>query len=187
MDPFEPYLRERWDQGEHNSAQLYAEIREQGFPGSPVLIRQRVARWRLRPGQPGGAAGAASGAGQPQRFFSPRQTRWLLLNDHTVTQQREKNAREEAYIARLRDVSPTIQQAQDSIGHFRQLLRTRDLTGFREWLPQALRSMVPEVRGFARGLCRDRSAVEAAFVYEWNTGQVEGQVNRLKMLSRMIR
>ncbi len=109
---------------------------------------------------------------------------WLLLNDHTVTQRREKNAWEEAYVARLRDMSPTIQQAQDSIGHFRHLLRTRDLAGFREWLPQALRSTVPKVRGFARGLLRDRSAVEAAFVYAWNSGQVEGQVNRLKMLKR---
>ncbi len=36
MDPFEPYLRERWAQGEHNSAELYTEIREQGFTGSPV-------------------------------------------------------------------------------------------------------------------------------------------------------
>jgi transposase len=81
-------------------------------------------------------------------------------------------------------VSPTIQQAQDSIGHFRHLLRTRDLAGFREWLPQALQCTVLEVQGFARGLCRDRSAVEAAFVYEWNNGQVEGQVNRLKMLKR---
>jgi transposase len=184
LDPFAPYLRERWAQGEHNSAQLFAEIREQGFPGGPVLIRQRVARWRLRPGQPEGAAGAASGDGQPQRFFSPRQTLWLLLNDHVVTQPREMNAREEAYVARLRDVSPTIQQAQDSIGRFRHLLRTRDLAGFREWLPLALRSTVPEVRGFARGLCRDRSAVEAAFVHKWNNGQVEGHVNRLKMLKR---
>ena len=48
------------------------------------------------------------------------------------------------------------------------------LSGFREWLPLALQSTVPEVGGFARGLCRDRPAVEAAFVYEWNTGQVDG-------------
>ena len=52
MDPFEPYLRERWAQGEHNSAQLFTEIREQGFPGSPVLVRQRLARWRVRPDNP---------------------------------------------------------------------------------------------------------------------------------------
>ncbi len=71
LDPFDLYLRERWAQGEHNSAQLYAEIREQGFPGSGALVRQRLARWRLRPGQPEGGAGAASSDDQPKRFFSP--------------------------------------------------------------------------------------------------------------------
>jgi transposase len=64
---------------------------------------------------------------------------------------------------------------------FRKLLRARDLTGFRAWLPQASRSTVPEVCGFARGLRRDRLAALAAFVYAWNNGQVEGHVNRLKM------
>lgn len=184
LDPFEPYLRERWAQGEHNSAQLFVEIHEQGFPGSPVLVRQRLARWRLRPTLPQGGGGTASGSSQPKRGFSPRHTLWLLLNDTSATPCANGSTREEAYVARLREVSPTIQQAQESIGSFRRLLQTRDLAGFRAWLPQALRSTVPEVRGFARGLCRDRSAVEAAFVYAWNNGQVEGQVNRLKMLKR---
>lgn len=186
MDPFEPYLRERWVQGEHNSAQLYTEIREQGFMGSLVLVRQRLARWRLRPGQTHDAVDGSASDGCSKRQFSPRETLWLLLADPTNIQQREKTAQERAYVARLRELSPTIQQTQDLVGQFRQLLRARDLTGFRAWLPHASRSLVPEVRGFARGLQRDRSAVEAAFVYAWNNGQVEGHVNRLKMLKRQM-
>ena len=184
MDPFESYLQERWAAGERNSAQLFTEIREQGFPGSPVLVRQRLARWRMRPGQFGGATPTDSGNSLPQRFFSPRQTLWLLLDDHTAAHTCGRHAQAQRYVTRLRELSPTIQQAQDIIGHFRHLLRTRDLAGFRAWLPHALRSVIPEVRGFARGLCRDRSAVEAAFVLDWSNGQVEGQVNRLKMLKR---
>ena len=186
MDPFEPYLRERWAQGEHNSAQLYTEIQEQGFVGSPVLLRQRLARWRLRPEHSGDAADRSAGDGRSKRRFSPRQTLWLLLADPTPTQQREKTVQEGAYVARLRELSPTIQQTQDLVVQFRKLLRARDLTGFRAWLPQASRSTVPEVCGFARGLHRDRLAVEAAFVYAWNNGQVEGHVNRLKMLKRQM-
>lgn len=189
MDPFEPYLRERWAQGEHNSAELYTEIREQGFTGSPVLVRQRLARWRVRPRQAQQAHDAVDGSasdGWSKRLFSPRETLWLLLADPTTTQQREKAAHQGAYVARLRELSPTIQQTQDLVVQFRQLLRTRDLTGFRAWMPQARRSLVPEVRGFARGLHRDRLAVEVAFVYAWNNGQVEGHVNRLKMLKRQM-
>jgi transposase len=184
MDPFEPYLWERWAQDEHNAAQLFTEIQEQGFPGSASLIRQRLARWRVRPGRMVRAAGTVSRDGQPKRHFSSRQTLWLLLGDRPASQQNQEALQEQAYIARLRELSPTIQQAQDLLGQFRRLLRARDLAGFRVWLPQAARSTVPEVRGFAQGLRRDRSAVEAAFVSEWNNGQVEGQVNRLKMLKR---
>ncbi|HEY1391072.1 MAG TPA: ISL3 family transposase [Ktedonobacterales bacterium] len=186
MDPFEPYLRERWAQGEHNSAELYTEIREQGFTGSLVLVRQRLARWRVRPRQTHDAVDGSASDGGSKRLFSPRETLWLLMADPTTTQQSEKAAQQGAYVARLRELSPTIQQTQDLVVQFRQLLRTRDLTGFRAWLPQARRSLVPEVRGFARGLHRDRLAVEAAFVYAWNNGQVEGHVNRLKMLKRQM-
>ena len=37
---------------------------------------------------------------------------------------------------------------------------------------------------FAAGLKADLSAVRAAFNSPWSSGQVEGQINRLKMLKR---
>jgi transposase len=109
---------------------------------------------------------------------------WLLLGDTPATQQLQEDVQAQAYIARLREASPTIQQAQDILVQFRRLLHARDLAGFRAWFPYALRSTVPEVRGFAYGIRRDQAAVEAAFLSKWNNGQVEGQVNRLKMLKR---
>ena len=45
---------------------------------------------------------------------------------------------------------------------------------------------IAELRGVARGMWRDRRAVEAAVATEWSNGQVEGQVNRLKMLKRAM-
>jgi transposase len=50
----------------------------------------------------------------------------------------------------------------------------------------ALRSEIPELVSFARGLTDDVSAVKAALKYEWSQGQVEGQVHRLKMLKRQM-
>lgn len=189
LDPFEPYLRERWATGEHNTAQLYAEIREQGFPGSAVLVRQRLARWRARPGRPGVPARGASrdatpAPPPPPRTFSPRQTLWLLLRTDAASPEGDLDAQERAYLARVRELSPTIHQAQDLVQRFRRLVRERDLASFGDWWIQASRSTVPEVRGFARGLHRDRSAVEAAFASDWNNGQSEGQINRLKLLKR---
>jgi transposase len=37
---------------------------------------------------------------------------------------------------------------------------------------------------FARGLQRDRAAVEAALTYNWGSGQVERQITKLKLRKR---
>lgn len=61
--------------------------------------------------------------------------------------------------------------------------RGRRLEG---WLIEAEQSGVIELRAFARGIRRDREAVEMAIRVEWSQGQTEGQVNRLKCLKRQM-
>ena len=43
-----------------------------------------------------------------------------------------------------------------------------------------------ELKNFAKGLPQDYKAVKLAFTLTWSNGQVEGQVNRLKMLKRQM-
>ena len=45
---------------------------------------------------------------------------------------------------------------------------------------------VAELQGFAAGLRRDHAAVFAALSLPFSNGQVEGQVNRLKMIKRTM-
>ena len=54
------------------------------------------------------------------------------------------------------------------------------------WIEQYERSGIPELAGFAQGIRRDYAAVAAATRSPWSQGQVEGQVNRLKLLKRHI-
>ena len=55
-------------------------------------------------------------------------------------------------------------------------------------LPVAHRTKVIHGRSdrFAFGLQKDISAVAAAVDTSWSTGQVEGQINRLKMIKRQM-
>jgi transposase len=62
-------------------------------------------------------------------------------------------------------------------------VRERD---FDPWLLAAEQSDVPELQRFAAGLRRDYAAVNAALTLPWSNGQVEGQVNRLKLLKRQM-
>jgi transposase len=43
-----------------------------------------------------------------------------------------------------------------------------------------------ELRSFATGIRRDEEAVRAAISSPWSNGQVEGQVNRLKVVKRTM-
>jgi transposase len=43
-----------------------------------------------------------------------------------------------------------------------------------------------ELQSFTAGLMKDEATVRAAMSYDWSSGQVEGNVNRLKMIKRMM-
>ena len=42
------------------------------------------------------------------------------------------------------------------------------------------------LQGFVSGIHQDYAAVHAAFTLPWSNGQVEGQVNRLKVIKRQM-
>jgi len=42
------------------------------------------------------------------------------------------------------------------------------------------------MRRFAAGIRQDYAAVAAALQYAWSNGQVEGQINRLKLIKRQM-
>jgi transposase len=52
------------------------------------------------------------------------------------------------------------------------------------WLTRAHASGIPELKSFVAGIQRDRAAVTAALTLPFSTGQVEGQINRLKLIKR---
>jgi len=54
------------------------------------------------------------------------------------------------------------------------------------WIEGARDSGIGELQRFAAGLVADHAAVQAGLTLTWSNGQVEGQVNRLKLLKRQM-
>lgn len=69
---------------------------------------------------------------------------------------------------------------------FQELIRERKAVKFDAWLESAAKSGIIEMTGFAWGLKQDKEAVMASMEFEWSNGQVEGQVNRLKVIKRQM-
>ncbi len=180
-DRYAAYLRQRWDDGERNSAALLHEIQERGYTGAASTLRQYVRAWRSGSRRPGRRRQGDDTATVPadQRQFSPRQTHWLLLRPMV-----DLDTHERAYREALCQESMTIATAQRLVADFGRIVRTRACSELDSWLADARHSRIPELVSFVRGVQRDYAAVAAALTSPHSQGQVEGQVNRLKMLKR---
>ena len=66
------------------------------------------------------------------------------------------------------------------------MLREWQASGFPTWLENAEQSAVAELRSVATGMRQDAAAVTAALAYEGSNGQVEGQINTLKLITRQM-
>ena len=66
------------------------------------------------------------------------------------------------------------------------MIRERQANQLDAWLDDAQASALPDLRNFAVGLRRDYAADQAGLSLPWSQGQVEGQVNRLKMIKRSM-
>jgi transposase len=181
-DTYAAYLRARWAEGEHNSAMLWEEIRAQGYVGALSTVRQYVRAWRTGPRHTGRRRQGEDADGPPPpppRRFSPRQTRWILLRPLEDLTELER-----AYRQALCQASPPIALAQALANDFGRIIRCHAAANLNDWLLAARRSRIPELVSFAGGILRDFSAVAAALTLAHSQGQVEGQVNRLKLLKR---
>lgn len=65
-----------------------------------------------------------------------------------------------------------------------RLIRERQSQALLPWLERAKGCPYGELRRFARGLEKELPALQAALIEPWSTGQVEGQITRLKLIKR---
>jgi transposase len=69
---------------------------------------------------------------------------------------------------------------------FRDALQGQDAGRMYRWIRDASESGIGPLVRFAYGLRRDIHAVTAALETTWSSGQIEGQINRLKSIKRQM-
>ena len=116
----------------------------------------------------------------PRPLPSPNQAAWMLLQPEKL------NEEEQSTVEKLSQLFPQIERAKELAQEFTQIVRERSSDKFNAWLRSATRSKLKEFVSFARGLSEDYEAVKNALCYEWSNGQLEGQVNRLKLIKRQM-
>lgn len=184
LNPYKAYLIEQYNQDRRHVKGLFAEIQAQGYTGS----YQTVARYVHQLAQAQGVTlqqypthrTLPPVADSSRPVLTPRRAAFLLLR-HTET----LRSQEQQLVQRLvqhSQLAATIALAQD----FAQLVRQRQSKQFDRWLERAEQSQIAPFQRFARSLKEDYDAVKAGVTLETSNGQVEGQINRLKMLKRQM-
>jgi transposase len=181
-DQYTDYLKQRWAEGYRNAAHLFVDLKARGFHGSYYAVRRQLAVWRRA--EPAEGAGAGPRTPVPIAIERPsaRPVSWLLLMDPA-----ERKVEEQAFVDRLLDRCPELRAAADLARDFRSMVREQEDKEWQEWFERATSPQaVKEMRTFAVGLKKDETAVIAALRLDWSNVQVEGQVNRLKMIKRTM-
>ena len=66
------------------------------------------------------------------------------------------------------------------------MLHHREGDKLDDWLTQVTKSQIRELQSFVLGVERDKAAVVAGLTLPQNNGLVEGKVNKLKLIKRMM-
>ena len=106
---------------------------------------------------------------------------WLLVRDEAALTPEQLAAR-----MALLDAHPTLAVAAGLATRFLTMLRERAESALDPWLADAAGSACGEFRRFAASLRKDEAAVRAACSSPWSNGQLEGQINRVKVIKRVV-
>jgi len=185
LNPYTPYLLERWNAGCYTAMRLFRDLQQRGYPGSygPVAAYARRLRHAqgLAPGQHCPRQSPPSVAEPVCQPLTPRRATWLVLR-----REAKRTEAETHQLVQLREQQAAVAEAVDLAQDFAQLVRQRQPDALEPWLQRATASTLEALQRFAHGLRDDYAAVKAGVTLPWSTGPVEGHINRLKMLKRQM-
>ncbi|MEU9331144.1 transposase [Streptomyces canus] len=171
LDAFKPYLDQRWQDGCTNAWKFWEEIREQGYPDGCSSVRD-YARKTLR--------------GKPQPIGSRPPSaravaRWILTHPDALTE------RDRLQLKAVLVNCPELTALTEHVRSFAHMVTELEGARLPEWIESARAATdLPSLSRFAQYLERDLDAVIAGLTLPWNSGVVEGHVNRIKMLKRQM-
>jgi transposase len=173
FDPYAPYVLARWKQGCRDVSLLWQEIRDQGFSGKIRTVYRFIRTLRE------GAVELPTPSILDR--VSVQEALWLIVRplDALKTDQR-------AELQELCQASQKLERLHTLVQSFGQIVRKRQGHRLEDWKKQVAESGLAEVQRFAKGLERDKAAVLAGLTLLYSNGQVEGQVNKLKLLKRTM-
>lgn len=173
FDPYAPYVLSRWKQGDRDITRLWQEIRAQGYPGNIRTVYRFIQTLKQE----------SVMLPDPSVLdrISVQEAVWLIARPYANLKAEERTDLEE-----LCQTSTHLSTLHRLVQSFGQIVRKREGHLLSDWKQQVAQSGLAEVQRFAKGLKRDEAAVLAGLTVAYSNGQVEGHINKLKLIKRMM-
>jgi transposase len=169
LDPFKPYLRQRWAQGITKIAALHQEITAQGYGGSYTTVHAFLTPLKL------------AAPPRPPAPPTPRQVTGLITRDPARLS--EAGHDQLAAIRRC----PELGALAGHVTGFAKILTGRHEDQLDAWIAAVdADSGQPELHSFTTGIRHDDQAVRNALTLPWSSGLVEGLNTRTKLIKRQM-
>ncbi|PWK84451.1 transposase [Lentzea atacamensis] len=171
LDEFKPYLHQRWNAGCTTATLLFEEIKAQGFRGQYQVLRDYLRPFRVSAQVPEPA---------PTAPKVRRVVGWIMTKPENMADDDERQ------LDQILGRSPELTALAGHVRSFAAMMCTLRGDRLEEWMAAVDADTLPALRSFVIGLRRDQDAVTAGLTLHWNSGPVEGHVNRIKMLKRQM-
>lgn len=175
-------MTERWEQGCRNGQELWRELQTQGYKGGSRTVYRFLATLQEGSAPTRGKAKRAHAVPEsPVQQLTAQKAVWLFVRDLA-----DLSKKEQEELAAIRQASPTADTVYGLTQDFMCMLRHREGERLDVWLGQVRASHIPELQRFVRSIQRDKAAVLAGLTLPQSNGVVEGKVNKLKLIKRMM-
>lgn len=170
LDPYKPYLQQRWAEGCTVARRLFEEVRERGYSGGESVVKKYV--HRLRDAFP---------LDPPRKGPSVRDvTGWLTRHPDRLTDDQAGRLKE--ILARC----PALDRTAHHVRAFAELMNNRQGRNLHQWITRVQADDLPALHTFVTSLGQDLDSVVAGLSLRYSSGAVEGHNNKIKMLKRQM-
>ncbi|WP_031487778.1 ISL3 family transposase [Streptomyces bicolor] len=171
LDPYKPYLHQRWAEGRRSAVHLFGELQQRGYRGGITIVREYVRRLRdvLPHDDP------------PRKDPSVRDvTGWITRRPEDLNDDQAERLKK--ILARC----PELDRTAEHVRAFAELMNSRRGRDLGQWIERVQADDLPVLHGFVNGLGQDLDAVVAGLSLRYSSGAVEGHNNKIKMLKRQM-
>jgi len=177
FDPYVSYVSARLQQGCQNGRQIWRELQTQGFKGSERAVYRylEALQHRKRHVQPDEVPQA------PLQQFSSKDAVWLFIRSPDDLDETERMD-----LTTLCQASEKAKLLYQLVQNFMKIVHQRLGEQLHSWLETVKASPFSQLHRFATGIEREKAAVLAGLTVPQNNGLVEGKVNKLKLIKRIV-